>query len=312
MGLDSNGVRFLLQAKAAGVDFSRSATIGRQGLHLTRAEFAAAVAEAGFACDGETAESILTGDRGYAGELLRCLGAEEVDSIDYSDYEGATRIHDMNRDIPDELNERYTMVLDGGSLEHVFNFPVALGNCMKMVAVGGHYLAITPANNFLGHGFYQFSPELFFTVLGGANGYELVELIAFEDFPGAPWYSVNSPASVGGRVTLTNCRPVYLLVRARRVERVVPFGKTPQQSDYVSTWAAAHDAGGAARGRPAEGARPGGALLAGLLGRLPRARRVARHLLMLDPERAFDPRFYRRFERPAPAAPVEAVLRRKR
>src|SRR5438477_418150 len=79
--------------------------------------------------------------------------------------------HDMNEPIPDKFKETYTAVLDGGSLEHVFNFPVAIKNCMEMVKVGGHYLAITPANNFFGHGFYQFSPELYFTVLSKENGF---------------------------------------------------------------------------------------------------------------------------------------------
>lgn len=70
----------------------------------------------------------------------------------------------MNREIPGDFIEKYSMVLDGGSLEHVFNFPVAVRNCMQMLQVGGHYLAITPANNFMGHGFYQFSPELYFSI----------------------------------------------------------------------------------------------------------------------------------------------------
>jgi len=43
----------------------------------------------------------------------------------------------------------YTTVIDGGSLEHVFNFPQAIANCMNMVAVGGHFIGLSPANNFL-------------------------------------------------------------------------------------------------------------------------------------------------------------------
>jgi hypothetical protein len=33
--------------------------------------------------------------------------------------------------------------------------------------------AVTPANNQMGHGFYQFSPELFFRVFSQENGYLL-------------------------------------------------------------------------------------------------------------------------------------------
>ena len=84
-------------------------------------------------------------------------------------YESAKHLHDMNEGIPGDFKEKYTAVLDAGSLEHIFNFPVAIKNRMDMVNVSGHYLAITPANNFCGHGFYQFSPELYFSVLTREN-----------------------------------------------------------------------------------------------------------------------------------------------
>lgn len=142
----------------------------------------------------------------------------------------------MNREVPDRFKEQYTTVLDGGSLEHVFNFPVAIKNCMEMVSVGGHYLAITPANNFLGHGFYQFSLELYFSVFTRENGFELMSVIAFEDRPDARWYFVKSPLEVRGRVTLTNSVPVYLLVVARKLAHTRIFETTPQQSDYLAVW----------------------------------------------------------------------------
>jgi hypothetical protein len=47
-----------------------------------------------------------------------------------------------------------------------FNFPVALANAMKMAKIGGHFAARTPANNQCGHGFYQFSPGLFYRIIG--------------------------------------------------------------------------------------------------------------------------------------------------
>ena len=107
---------------------------------------------------------------------------------------------------------------------------------MEMVRTGGHYLGITPANNFLGHGFYQFSPELFFRIFTPQNGYELTRVIAIEDRPNARWFSVSDPAAVGKRVTLINGRPTYLLVMARRVEIKPLFEATPQQSDYATAW----------------------------------------------------------------------------
>lgn len=294
MGIDAHGSRFLLYARSLGVDFARTLTIGRQGLHLRPAELRSNLARFGLPATRARAESILSRDGGYAGELLRLLGAEQVHSLDASDYEGATHLHDLNRQPPDPLAAAYTVVLDGGSLEHVFNFPRALKSCMEMVAVGGHFLAITPANNFMGHGFYQFSPELFLSVFVEANGYRLEQLIAFEDRPGAPWYRIHRPASPSKRIMSRHSRPVYLLVLARRTEAVEPLASWPQQTDYVATWEA--------DGRPASGGPvepPGrGALARGLLRLTPEpVKQLAKKVLGYNRRRRrFDPRYFRRID----------------
>jgi hypothetical protein len=235
MGLDVNGVRALFYSNRLGVDFTKLAMIGRQCLHLTKAELKANIREFNFKATSENLNCIFDKDSGYAEELLRCLGANHVDSFDNSTYEGATYIHDMNQPIGESFKEEYSLVLDSGSLEHVFNFPIAVKNCMELVKVGGHFVAITPINNFVGHGFYQFSPELFFSVFTKGNGFELSDVFAFEDTK-KTWYSVSSPEFIKGRVTLQNKLPTYLIVIAKRVSKVEIFGRFPQQSDYVSTW----------------------------------------------------------------------------
>jgi hypothetical protein len=102
--------------------------------------------------------------------------------------------------------------------------------------VGGHFLGVTAANNFMGHGFYQFSPELYYRVFSPENGYAVDEMILCETDRGAPWYRVDDPESLGHRVELVNNRPTYIMVMARRVSEVKIFDATPQQSDYMSAW----------------------------------------------------------------------------
>jgi hypothetical protein len=246
VGLDINGTRFLLYAKTLGIDFTRTVMVGRQGLYLSRRDLKESFEEFGYTVDDGLVDSFFTGSGGYAEPLLKWLGARDVHSLDYSAYEGATHLHDMNRELPTGFKEQYTTVLDGGTLEHVFNFPVAIRNCMEMVRVGGHYLGITPANNFMGHGFYQFSPELYFSVFTRENGFELISMIAFEDLPRARWYSVRSPREIRHRVTLISKVPVYLLIIAKRVVKTAIFETTPQQSDYLSAWHRRGDASGSA------------------------------------------------------------------
>lgn len=232
MGLDINGTRFLLHAHSAGVDFGRTAMIGRQEMQATVSELGANLARFGIA-NAEPEDLLATG---YAEDFLALLGAHEVASFDASPYENASVVHDFNQPIPEEYKNRFTAVLDGGTLEHVFNYPTAIKNCMAMVAEGGHFLAITPTNNQMGHGFYQFSPELFYRVLSPDNGFEIERMMIFEEAPGSPWYDVADPDAVKERVTLINTQSSMLLVIARKVKTVEIFRKMPQQSDYAAAW----------------------------------------------------------------------------
>jgi hypothetical protein len=154
------------------------------------------------------------------------------------------------------------VVVDSGSLEHIFHVPHALRSCVQMAAVGGHVLILTPANNFMGHGFYQFSPDLFYRVLAPAYGFRLERLLIHEAAPNAPWYRVADPAALGRRVQLLNSFHTTLLVQARKVAAVDNWPGWPQQSDYAAQWAAHQQApqqpvSTAAAGDPEALRRPG-------------------------------------------------------
>jgi hypothetical protein len=235
MGLDSNGIRFLLHSRALGTDFTASAMIGRQGLHAASDEVQECFGAFEQPLDAESLKDICERHEGYVEGLLQQLGAKSVESFDYSSYECATHVHDMNQPIPERFKKRYSVVIDSGSLEHVFNYPVAIRNCLEMVAVGGHFITITPANNFFGHGFYQFSPELYYRVLSRTNGFEVMAAMLIEEFA-RNWYRVPDPEVLGRRVTLVNTRPALLAVVAQKLADVPIFSVVPQQSDYVAIW----------------------------------------------------------------------------
>jgi len=231
MGLDKNGTKFLLYAKLLGVDFAKTATLGRQGLHLSPDDLKENIKIFQYQIEDEMLNNFFINNNGYAEEFIQYLGANYVHSFDYSKYEGSTYVHDMNIAISNEFKNKYTVLLDGGALEHVFNFPVAIKNCMEMVEIGGHYLGITPANNFMGHGFYQFSPEVFFRVFAEENGYKLIKIMLFEDCPHTQWLSVKDRKMI---VTIVNRLPAYLLIVAKKIKNVTIFENLPQQSAYTS------------------------------------------------------------------------------
>lgn len=94
-------------------------------------------------------------------DLFKSLGAQDVDSLDVSDFEGANIIHDMNTEIPRALEGKYSLVYDNGTMEHCFDIKQFLFNANAMLKTGGLIFHSNPLNNFINHGFYTFSPCLY-------------------------------------------------------------------------------------------------------------------------------------------------------
>ena len=236
MGLDKHSAQFLLNQKLCGVQFGRVLTLGRQSVYMPNHHYQAQLQALGVEQkQNEYADSFFTG-----------LGATSVDFMDVSDYEGANVIHDLNQPIPLNLAESYDCVFDGGALEHVFNFPVALKNCMALVRPGGHLIIITTCNNYAGHGFYQFSPELFYSALSAVNGYGVIQMLIVQK---NQWYAVANPGEVGARIELINNEPTLLFMTAKRVASVPIFATWPQQSDYTTRWSLGKSIAAAVPGR---------------------------------------------------------------
>lgn len=231
MGLDLQTFRFVLAAKQSGADFSRTATLGRQNLSVHPDVFRREVSRFGFDDLAGRVDQVYSSFP-YADEFLRCLGAETVTAIDASDYEGADIIADMNQPLPPDVRERFSVVIDGGSIEHIFDVPQCLRNIVNLLDEGGCLISINGANNFMGHGFYQFSPEFFFRVFCEQNGFATEEVVLTEVHGDAQWYKATDPAVVRQRLELVNSLPTYIMVRARKID-TVDFPKViPQQSDY--------------------------------------------------------------------------------
>lgn len=235
MAFDTQGIRFLLHARKRGVSFAEVATLGRQTLLASRAELTALIPHLQ-AHEPAQREAVLAAAGNFSEPLLQLLGARAITSFDVSDFEGATVCHDFNAPLPNGFDARFDTVIDAGSLEHVFQFPVAMANLMRLVKPGGHLILITPTNHFSGHGFYQFSPELFFRVLAPENGFQVQTMLATELFPDSFWYEVPDPAAVRGRVIINSCCETYLCVLAVRTRASPIFTALPQQSDYAALW----------------------------------------------------------------------------
>jgi hypothetical protein len=233
MGLDINSALFLISASKQGVNFGDVLMVGRQGLNVYPAKMAKELARNGL----PTGPFPKAGPEcAWAEPLFEALGAKTISSLDASDFEGARFVHDLNQPIKPELHEKFDVVFDGGTLEHVFNFPVALKSCMEMLRVDGRLFIHNCANNMCGHGFYQFSPELFFRALSPENGFEVERIYVHVIGPYGQWHQVADPNVISSRVLLMTATPIQILVQAKRTAIKPIFAQAPFQGDYDRRW----------------------------------------------------------------------------
>lgn len=234
MGIVKADCIFLFYAKTLGVSFETTCTLGHLELYADKNVMSQCIAK--YKNGEKNLEEVTFSDR-YSDPLFEILGTKKLDTLDFSPYEGATIVHDLNVPIPGKLHNSFSCVLDSGTLEHVFNFPIAIKSCMEAVKVGGHYIGITPTNNQMGHGFYQFSPELFYRTFSEENGFRILKmLITVTDGENLKWYEVADPKKVNNRVMVVNNIPLSLMFIAEKIAQKEIFTITPQQSDYTATW----------------------------------------------------------------------------
>ena len=108
--------------------------------------------------------------------FFTALGFEVVETVDFPDTRPATHQVDLNSPgLAQVVNGPYDLVYDGGTLAHLFHVPNALLNLHEVTAVGGYVWHDLPANGYVDHGFYSFSPTLFFDYYA-INDYLLTEM----------------------------------------------------------------------------------------------------------------------------------------
>jgi hypothetical protein len=219
-------IRFL-QAKAASFYLAgRMLTIGHQEVILTPKQF-------------EQLFSMPHPEPHVSQEtLFRALGAEQVESLDYFGTEEANINCDLN--IPFENKTYYAAydtILDGGTLEHVFNTGICLKNLINLLKVDGTIIHINPCQGYFNHGFYSFQPTMYFD-LYNSNGFvdcecyliEFIDQDRYSFFGQARIYQVENTSN--GNFSTSN--DTLIVFKARKKEEaqkiIIPFQSIYRQS----------------------------------------------------------------------------------
>ena len=133
--------------------------------------------------------------------FVRMLGLGDVTVLDISAYEGAGLLLNLNDPLPEAHHGKFGFVLDGGTLEHVFDMRQGIKNTADLLAPGGRVYHLSPLNNYVNHGFTQIQPT-FYHDYYTANGFEdirgLLVLHPRDNYSTQKWNFINYDHEVMG------------------------------------------------------------------------------------------------------------------
>jgi len=238
MGIDCVLFERLVTLSGQGLAPKRAVMLGRQGLKIERAHarrYSEALKRAGL----DMSRFELLQEDGFSETMFRKLGFGDIEAADFSDYEGATILQDLNEPLEPGLAGQFDFVFDGGTIEHVFNVPQALENVFQMLAPGGIFVSANGLNGWAGHGLYQFNPELVWTYWRRGRGCEVLTCVGLPKDPTQPAVVFPDPAERGVRLRLNGRLPegrVYLYYEIRKTGDAT-HAAAVLQSDYAVKWA---------------------------------------------------------------------------
>jgi hypothetical protein len=108
--------------------------------------------------------------------LFQALGMDPV-YLDIAELRGGEIVVDLNEGIPEALCEKFSLVIDTGTLEHCFNVGVAFKAMCSLLKQDGFVITAAPMT-MINHGFWNFSPTAyhdFFT----QNGFKVFLIGAY-------------------------------------------------------------------------------------------------------------------------------------
>jgi hypothetical protein len=217
MGIDPHLYRLLLW-QAAKSPLGDVLTVGRLNLDIPQNVL-----------DKDLPELNVCGP--FAESLLTALGANSVTSMDASAYESPSFIADLNK--PIQHGSRYHAIIDGGSLEHVFDIAQAFRNLTNLCDIGGRIFHALPVNNLNGHGFWQFCSDLLYSIYSDRNGFSDTKVFYASTLQKQMWYLAPPPIH-GSRVQIVSIEPIILLcVTTKKFDAEFI---NPIQPFYLGAW----------------------------------------------------------------------------
>ena len=219
MGIGVQTATMIIRAHCNEPIDGRVLVCGRQSVTLTPLETAELIAAHGLkpriapeACEldretriGGEGQPQRMGDFISDRSFFQMLGATAVEFADHSSYEGADIIVDLNQPVPDGLEGRYDFIVDGGTLDNIFNPAQGLINLSRMLRPGGRLLTYNFYANFAAT--YVNLPHQWYLDYFALNRFAFAQtyIVDFDGLRGRmSVYQANLEKRAGSRVVVPN------------------------------------------------------------------------------------------------------------
>ncbi len=230
MGLDITALSILAHAHSQA-PLGDVLTIGRQNIHVQPKDLVE-ILRVPAADIGKLKTPV--SPQFFADEIITSLlNAQTVSSLDNSDYQSSSIVHDLNIPVPRSLQNRFDTILDFGTTEHIFNASQAIVNYTLMLKTSGRIIHVTPADRSMGHGLWQVSPELYHCYYSNNSGFSNLELYLTG---GGNNIFYKFPNNFDFKLLHSTFQFAYAVAIATRSKLIDPLSTMPQQGSYALLW----------------------------------------------------------------------------
>ena len=169
------------------------------------------------------------GERAINGNtLLRLLGFSEIVNIDIVEHTPLTYKHDLGEPLPEDMWDRFALVMDGTTGSHVADSMALLSNGVRLLKVGGRIIH-TCGMSLLGGSMPPFNPQLL-TRFYQSNGFRGFRNYFCNSVHGNSCYLVAGDPLYP--MVLENLQQYSLFFSAVKEERL-PLAVNPTEHLYV-------------------------------------------------------------------------------
>ncbi|MCB2129402.1 MAG: hypothetical protein KDE03_10075 [Rhodobacteraceae bacterium] len=233
MGISINIAIQLARIAPLVKDCKGGIMLGRQKMHFRPAGWAERLIAELDKMGIKAGREDLFQDDGFCETYLRTIGWPVLESLDFSAIEGAEHVHDLSVPVGDDLRNRFDLIYDGGTTEHVFDIAQSFRNVDAMLNEGGIFVSCVGTDGWFGHGFYQVGPDIPWRYWVASMGYSMLGCWTFSRKGGEPPRPIDDPTLQARGAEHRYTAPQFIFYVVRKEPRQGPPGQVIQ-SHYIN------------------------------------------------------------------------------